>query len=426
MPSMKVPVQLAEAFGMPFEQLLTEFAHEQKLLPPEESLQSPRFLSRSIVPHVKKLSDLFNRINRVAQTIEQEATLDPYWKQSSNPTHLRLAYFLYFMPCNLFRVASVWSELSRLGYRWSGGSRLKGIEFGAGPAAGATGVAAGEKFAPLGIPSSGDWALIERDRATLKLGAEWATRYFTEQGFADWGTRTFHRTIEPDKKGQGFLPPTAPRFNVWVMSYFLNELLEEESIPKIAALLMDAWENHLEDEAIILLVEPALKLQSRKLLRLREELIELSQKRKSSWFKILLPCLGHQACGALAEEGDWCHEEVTWWRPPYLKTIDQMGGLDRRTLPFSYLAIAKSPRAREELLPALAHADPRGTQRLVSPAHNEGNEVEFFVCGQEGKRRARFHPSSEEEKPGRGDILTGVEIRGDKNASRIGKIDAKL
>ena len=50
------------------------------------------------------------------------------------------------MPSNLFRVASVWSELGRLGYRWSpSNQKLKAIEFGSGPASGACGIAAAEK-----------------------------------------------------------------------------------------------------------------------------------------------------------------------------------------------------------------------------------------------------------------------------------------
>src|SRR6185312_14237790 len=161
--------------------------------------------------------------------------------------------------------------------------------------------------------------------------------YFAEQDLPDWGTRPFHRTI--DLNEQGFLPRTAPKFNLWVMSYFLNEIFEKTPIERVASLLMDSWEAHLEDEALIVLVEPALKLQSRKLLELRSHLIAEAKRRKSQWMKILLPCLGHQSCGALAAEDDWCHEEVSWWRPPYLKNIDQMAGLDRKSLPFSYLVI---------------------------------------------------------------------------------------
>jgi hypothetical protein len=126
----------------------------------------------------------------------------------------------------------------------------------------------------------------------------------------------------------------------------------------------------------------------------------------------------------LANPEDWCHEEVTWWRPPYFRTIDKMASLDRKTLPFSYLVLMKTKRKREEILPALGNSQLESRYRLVSPAHSEGREKEFFICGQDGKRRARYRPDEDtppELQLGRGDILLDAEIRGDRNATRIEK-----
>lgn len=414
---MKVPSTLASAFGAPFEEQVARFALEKGLLPDAASLGSERFIARSVVPHVKKLSSLFNRIDPMeGRPAAQEKGLAPYWKDSSNPEHLRLAYFLYFMPPNLFRVASVWAELARLGYRWAGGETLKAIELGAGPASGACGIAAAEKHSPAGLPSDGSWAFIEQDKAMLQLGVDWAADYFSGLGLSEWGTRPFHRKLGIND----LLPRGAPRFNLWVMSYFLNEL--SESPREIAQALTRTWERHLEREGIAILVEPALKLQSRKLLEIRRELIGLWEGGKSSEFQVLLPCMGHQACGALAEPEDWCHEEVLWWRPPYFRAIDRMAGLDRKSLPFSYLVVARSTRALEELLPGLAGG--RSRHRLVSPAHAEGKELEFFLCGQEGKRRARYRPEESERKSEeswlqRGDILLDAALRGDARATRV-------
>lgn len=413
----KVPVSLSEGFGQPFQELIARFAVERGLIPDEPSLNSERFIARSIVPHVLKLSGTFNREEQ-----EQGAGLSAYWKASSNPAHLRLAYFLYFMPSNLYRVASVWAELQRLGFQWhSDGLGRKGllraVEFGAGPAAGACGIAAGEHFAPVGLPTEGNWALIEQDKAVLELGAEWAEAYFRDRGFAKWETRSFHRPVELKK---GFLPPAAPKFHLWVMSYFLNEYSEPAEL--IAERLLDGWERHLEMEGIAILVEPALKQQSRRLLEIRRELIARAGARGAGWLKILLPCLGVQACGALAEPEDWCHEQVSWWRPPYFRRIDDLAKLDRKTLPFSYLVVAKTHRPLEALLPALRLGSASDRYRLVSPAHAEGRDLEFFICGQSGKRRARFR--ADETNPGleRGDILKDTELRGDIHSTRVQRI----
>lgn len=407
---MRVTEKLSTAFGSDFEKWIAEFALSKGLIPDIASLHSNRFVSRSIVPHIQRLSQLFNRYEK-----EQTEGLAPYWKESSNPSHLRLAYFLYFMPSNLYRVASVWAELQRLGFQWKPSS-FQAIEFGAGPASGACGIAAGEKYAPVGLPDLGSWALIEQDKAILELGSSWAEHYFTQLEKSEWSIRPFHRKIE---LSQGFLPPKAPRFNLWLMSYTLNEFTH--SAEELSSALIKSWSKHLDDEGLVILVEPALKLQSRKLLELRKALLE-EKEFSQSGLQILLPCLGHQACGALKNPEDWCHEEVTWWRPPYFKKIDQMAGLDRKSLPFSYLVIAKSKRPRNEILPGISRGKPENRFRLVSPAHKEGRDLEFFLCGQEGKIRARFRPESEDQEVQRGDILLDAEVRGDVHSSRVEKM----
>jgi hypothetical protein len=207
------------------------------------------------------------------------------------------------------------------------------------------------------------------------------------------------------------------------MSYYLNEL--EMSPKDLAAILIQQWTQHLEEEGVVILMEPALKLQSRKLLELRKELLLEKEKKNISWLQILLPCLGHQACGALAAEDDWCHEDVSWWRPPYFRAIDKMAKLDRKSLPFSYLVLVRSERPREEILPRLGKSKAESRHRLVSPAHAEGRELEFFMCGQDGKRRTRYRPASKEDPGsdlGRGDILLETELRGDRNSARIDRM----
>jgi len=416
---MRVPEELETAFKNGFQEILERFAAQKGLIPEAGSLGSERFLARSVIPHVQKLSSLFNREENTAG---QGSGLDPYWKESSNPGNLRLAYFLSFMPCNLFRVASIWSELGRLGFRWPADRPLNAIEFGAGPAAGACGIAAGERFSALGLSKVATWALIEQEKAVLQMGADWASHYFAELGFRDWGTRSFHRKIQLNEGPQsGFLPRSAPRFNLWVASYFLNEFPENSA--ELAESLVRSWDRHLDDEGLVIIVEPALRAQSRRLLEVRRELLKIREKRGIDWLQVLLPCLGHQACGALESKEDWCHEEVSWWRPPYIRKIDEMAKLDRKTLPFSYLVIAKSLRPRDQILPALAGLGERA-HRLVSPAHLEGRDSEFFICGKEGKRRARYRAEGNTFE--RGDILLGAEIRGDSQATRIEKMKGHL
>lgn len=411
---MKVPVSLSNGFGAEFEALLAQVCVEEKLMESAADLKNRRFLTRSVVPHVERFTELFNRLS----SGDASEGLDRYWKKGSNPENLRLAYFLSFMPGNLYRMASVWAELARLGYRWPlSQTSLRAVEFGAGPATGSAGILAGEKHAPVGLPAQGNFALIEQDRATLQLGEKWLTSFNRWLELPQYDTRPFHRKLEISK---GWLPRQAPRFNLWLMSFMLNEF--DKNPREIARSLLDAWDRHLEEEGLVILVEPALRLQSRRLLELRKELLAQASQRAGNHLQLLLPCLGHQPCGALADAEDWCHEEVSWWRPPYLRTLDELTGLDRKSLPFSYQVWIKSSKPREHWLPEL-HSK-RSLHRLVSPAYRVGPDWEFYWCGVEGKRRLRLR--AEERELERGSIIVDARFRGEENASRIDQLDRIL
>lgn len=444
---MWIPESLSKAFGPEFEALLEQTLRETDLLNAEDSLTNKRFLTRSVAPHVERLSRLFNRApdpegaapdapdtppssDPTAAPGSSDSPhpvgVDPYWKRSSNPDHLRRAYLLSFLPPHLARTASVWAELSRLGFRWPQHLPLRSLELGAGPATASAGVLAGERYSPLGLPSTQSYALIEQDKKVLLWGERWLKRYSESLGLGVPDVRAFHRSL---KITQPFLPERAPRFTLWLMSFFLNEF--NESPETLAKRCFEDWENFLEEDGLVLLVEPALKLQSRRILELRQALLKRPE--FQSRYRVLLPCLGHQACGALANEDDWCHEEVRWWRPPYLKLLDEITGLDRKSLPFTYLVIQKTRRTLKEILPALAET--RTCHRLVSPPyapHSQGRDYEFFVCGQEGKRRVRgskAHIESAlvaEHEWGRGSLLVDAELKGDPEATRLERVSKIL
>ena len=410
---MRVPVSLVNAFQTDFESLMGDFLLQNQLIDGKDLITNRRFLTRSIAPHVTAFSELFNRKEgNQTDGIDRE----DYWAEG-NAKNRRLAYFMSFMPPNLFRVASVWSELNRLGFQFPKvEGELRALEFGAGVASGACGVLAGEKFAPIGLPASGSFALIEQSKAALSMGADWVDFLAASYG-QSYHSRGFHRRIELN---EAWLPRNAPSFHLMVMSFFLNEspLLPDEMVLEFIKMA----ENHLENEGLILIVEPALKQQSRKLLLFRKALIE-KLKTSSSSLKILLPCLGEQACGALIKEEDWCHEEVEWMRPNYLRELDLLTGLDRRTLPFSYLVIQKTKRSLNEIFSKFEGKDEE-RYRLVSPSKNLSKRTsEFFMCGQDGKRRSRFSPE-DLVHPDRGDVLQNVKLHGESSLTQID--EAKL
>lgn len=394
---MKVSERLSTAFGEAFQQQLAAFALKKKWIQKEEDLSSKRFLKRSLAPHVLTLSRLFNR-----QEEQGEASLwESYWSKKSS---LRWAYFLGFMPPSVFRVAAVWDELARLGLEplsWFSSS-FRGIEWGAGPASGACGIAAGSFYSPLKLPDRGSWALIDQDRTMVEWGTEWAYHYFQFLEKQAWTTRSFVRRLNFK---EALLPERAPSFHLWVLSYCLNEIPSFDAA-LVARVFLKEMQAHLEKDGLIILVEPALKLQSRKLLAWRQALLDEMKRQRIRDFKILTPCLGHQQCGALSVAEDWCHEEVSWWRPPYFRTLDELVLLDRKSLPFSYLVLIRSEKPLSVLFSQCTEA--KKLSRLVSPSHKVGGHWEAYICDQYGKRRLRYRPQSLEknqETLGRGDLL---------------------
>jgi hypothetical protein len=415
---MRVPVNLTNSLSQDFEALLIDFLFKQGHLKDPESVRSDRFLNRSLIPHIERLSSHFNRLEfkkgtSFSERSTAELETENYWSSSSNPKNRRLAYFLYFMPPNLYRMAAVWSELARYGYKWPFSDSFRALELGAGPAAGSSGVLAAENISPIGLPKEGNWALIERDQSMLRLGTAWLESYAGYNDFSHWIVKPFQRELNFEEP---LLRPSSPQFQLILMSFFLNEIPATPS--QKAERLYQLIDQNLEEEGLFILVEPALKSESRKILEFRRELLSLCQAKGFSKLKVLLPCLGEQACAALAQPEDWCHEKITWPRPPLVKRIDELCQLDHKTLGFSYLVLTKSERSHEELLPTLKGSESKNRYRLVGDSYKHGPDQEFFLCGQDGKRRARYKTK---EKFKRGDVLKNVELRGAHESTRIVK-----
>lgn len=382
---MRVPQYLYQNFEKNFENHLFTFLEEKKLL--NRLDLSERFLNRNLTPHIKNLSQLFNRKNT-------EDSIDAtYWKKTSNPKNLQLAYFLYFMPFNFFRMAAALGELNQLGFDWNSNfnkNELKIIEFGAGPASGLSGFLFALKS--LFQPKSEfiECALIDQNKSIGEMGAHWLNS-FAQQNDININTRFFHRKIELNRP---LLPYKSPKFDIWLMSYFLNEY--SESLDVFTPHFLKSIDTHLEDKGLVFIIEPALKEESRKLLSWRKNLISSI---KNQSLKILLPCLGEQSCGALEKPGDWCHEDILFFRPKYIETLDRSCDLNHRTLPFSYLILMKTDKKMSEIFPSFSN-EKNLIHRLVSPSHFSGRDLEFYLCGSKGKHKTRLRttPHSAEEK----------------------------
>jgi hypothetical protein len=96
-------------------------------------------------------------------------------------------------------------------------------------------------------------------------------------------------------------------------------------------------------------------------------------------FPVYSPCLGNAACPARANPKDWCHEELPWEPPALLREIDNLTGLRKDSLKFSYLVLR-----RDSL--SLADVCGRDACRVVSEPLASKGKMEFYVCGAEGRK----------------------------------------
>ncbi len=138
----------------------------------------------------------------------------------------------------------------------------------------------------------------------------------------------------------GLLPKRAHKYDIVIFANSLAEIFSGETIP---VRFIERIFKAIQDEGIIIIIEPALKNLSRRLMNLRDRII---QREKGG---ILLPCLHEEMCSlqTVREGKEWCHASVSWKPPTFMKILNQ--GLSREIdhLKFSYLVLSRKTHKRK-------------------------------------------------------------------------------
>lgn len=119
------------------------------------------------------------------------------------------------------------------------------------------------------------------------------------------------------------------RFDLITVANTLNEVAYEKRNKLLR--LINAG---IKDDGFVVMIEPALMITSRDLLDFRDKMIKQG-------FYIYSPCLRNLNCPALETDKDWCHTEVEWKRPEFIRQIDLVSGNYRKSLKFSYIVASK-------------------------------------------------------------------------------------
>uniref|UniRef100_A0A7C6EHZ6 Methyltransferase domain-containing protein n=1 Tax=candidate division WOR-3 bacterium TaxID=2052148 RepID=A0A7C6EHZ6_UNCW3 len=156
------------------------------------------------------------------------------------------------------------------------------------------------------------------------------------RAMADWfKEKDPHIDVELVKESaQKFIQRNKKTYDFIILSNTLAEIFQSERIPLsfIGSLL-----KYLKETGFIIIIEPALKNLTRKLMELREDIIT------HKIGEILLPCLHNNRCPGLNKKREWCHQSIKWIPPDYLKIINQKLFRKIEYLKFAYLIIS-SPK----------------------------------------------------------------------------------
>lgn len=122
------------------------------------------------------------------------------------------------------------------------------------------------------------------------------------------------------------------------------------------------------------IIEPALRITTRPLHQLRDELLA------RGGVQVVAPCPHQRVCPMLANERDWCHEIRMVPPTPRVDATQRVSRRRDERVKFSFLVTEPTQPAID---PAIDETAPLGG-RLVSDALNSKGKMERFLCNRSG------------------------------------------
>lgn len=266
------------------------------------------------------------------------------------------AYLLYYTTCNLLKIHHPLNELARSHF-FERHTRLSVLDIGCGTGTMSLGLSSWlEKKVPSSNARFTAW-----DRSSLALS-------LFQEFYAKFNWKYELNTVLLDI---GNTHSISEKYDLITCGNILNELSErgEEQFA-------NALEKNLSSDGFAILIEPALRLTSRRLLELRDRLLQ------KGWF-VYAPCFTHASCPALADPEDWCHHDLTWDRPSFIAIMDEMAGHLRKSLKFSYLILSRQDIHLSDFI--FPKRDFTRQFRVVSDLSKEKGRRRIFVCNALGR-----------------------------------------
>jgi ribosomal protein RSM22 (predicted rRNA methylase) len=292
---------------------------------------------------IEQLTDLFTR------SLDRER-FDDYFSDES----LLLAYGLFFFPRNFVRIQFPIVELLQRG--WSVPENVRILDLGAGTGASAFGAAHQLKSLVPEISIT----LTAADHSASALAI--FKNILEDAPLPYLSADTFPTDLKKIK-----IPG---KFHIVILSFALNEFAEEirNGEDRWIQVLMGC----LEENGVILILEPAARDASERLERIRDRIAVKGE--QYLWG----PCLHHYGCPLLAGGKFWCHEVREWTPPQSLELMNRHFYRKITTLKYSFLLIGRNPAP--SIVESPAHF------RLIAPWIKGKGKWTAFGCAADGHR----------------------------------------
>lgn len=209
-------------------------------------------------------------------------------------------------------------------------------------------------------PGTGALALLSvRDSATALSAVD---NNFEMRGIAELLLRPFFASGELSS-----LEICAPgeskekKFDLIIAAHVLNELTVEKQQSLARSLL-----SQLTTEGTLLVIETALKVQTRELMALRDSLLH-----DDPQLRVVFPCTHRNPCQMLKQSpDDWCHGSMSWEVPHLIRQLDSLTGFNKHRIKYSAFILSRNDIPAQER-----------QYRVVGPPAKSKVGHSLSVCG---------------------------------------------
>lgn len=315
----------------------------------------PREIERIII----QLTGLNDPSTMVRRRRELRSLADDFFQNQATKNQYLPSYLAYHFPTNLMKTYAVTKEIdAAFPDLMAGRRRFRVLDLGCGSGAAMFGFF----FSHNQTAGSVQFDLQGFDSSSPALNQCRVIAGQLQAVYPNLNVHVNRRALDPSG---------AYGINGTYDAILCVNFLVESSAPSFSdSRVISQWLHRLNPNGLLLIIEPALKSTSRRLMSLRTELSKIAG------VQIIRPCLHTSPCPLLAIETreEWCHETIPWQPPDFMIQLNQ--GLRREIdrLKFSYLVLARIDRTTPD----------KSEFRVISRRLKEKGKVKCFLCTPEG------------------------------------------